>query len=291
MNGSSIVRHAVRRIACVVSCAAVLAALGAPAVASALTALPEYVCYLEAGTLYHALPHGSEGRAILAPESIPGGSAGLDPPIAIVAYSWAADGASIGILAQGTASGLYREFVCDQQGKDLKAITEPSAARPTTFASGAAVDPPLDAAANWPDGADGGATIRPDGDPPVPQVFLSSKGDPPVRLGPDEVRGRACSRVSISPGKRYVVYDVEKPGGGSEVWVTSADTRRDYFLATANGSRGAWQPYYRPGKAGGSGTGTTGLGRGLCPAPLGVIGLAGLGGAAGAGRRRRRQAR
>lgn len=254
--------------------------------ASALAALPERACYLEAGTLYERLPGGSEAGVVLEPTGIPTGAVGLDPPAEIVAYSWAADGASIGILAHGTTSDLFREFVYDWQAKKYKAVSASSEARPATFQDGSPVDPPADESATSPDGG-AVATIRPDGDPPTSQVFLTLEGGSAVRIGPEEVRGRACSHVSFSPGGRYVVYDVVKPDGGSEVWATTVG-RTDSFLMSANGSRGAWQPYYRPGNTGGSGTGTAGTGRKACPGPFGILGLAGVGAAGGVYRRRRR---
>jgi hypothetical protein len=286
MFGLEVARRIARCIAGFAAAATILLALAAPASATALSSLPERATYIETGTVYVCMPFSPDAQVLIAPTLVPGGSAGLEPPVEIVAYSWAADGASIDLLVRGTTSGLYREFNYDLETTSLAAVAGPSPTRPATFSDGSPVDPAPDAPARSPDGGDA-ASIRPGGDPSAPQVFLSMAGGAAVRIGPEEVRGRACSRVSFSAGGRYVIYDVSKPDGGSEVWVTTVGQKRaDSFLISASGSNGAWQPYYRPGSAGGSTS--SGTGRKACPGPFGLLGLAGVGAAGGAYRRRRR---
>jgi hypothetical protein len=273
-----------------VATAAAAVAIGAGAVAPprtarALVPLPEYVCWLAGGAVHRALPFSAEATpALVEPAVIPPGSAsGLEPPIRLVAFSWAPDGTYVSLLAQSGATGAYREFMFDTRSGDVTATAAASAAKPARFlGSGGVVDPSPEALAKSPDGKMT-ALIKPDGPSRTPQVFLGIGTAAPVRIGPEEVRGRACSRVAFSPGSRYVAYEVAKPGSGSEVWITVVGGKQQSFRVSSDGARPAWQPYYRPGSTGASGSGATGTTSGgssfgfCCGIPFAALALGLLG--------------
>lgn len=260
------------RIAVVVLATVALALLLPLGIAAGLTPLPDYLSYIEDGGVWAKLPSGQDAVPYVAPEAIPAGADGLEPPAEVVAFRWASDGTSMALLARSTKTLEYREFSFDRQAKTVKTAAGASSERPKTYADGTPVDV-SEAPAKAPFG---GATARlmRNGDPSVMQVFVEYPGKGPIIVSAPEVRDRDCSHLSYSASGNYLAYQVRWSKSRNDVWASTSDGRYSWQVAT-EAVLPAFVPPYRPGGTGGPGA-TSGGGPG-CPALSLLFGLTAIG--------------
>jgi hypothetical protein len=247
--------------------------------AHGLSPLPDYVTYVQDGGVWGRLPFGQDRIAWVTPDQVPVGASGLEPPVEVVAFRWAADGSKMSLVAKSAGTGSYREFAYGREAKTVTPVGVAVNERPKAYADGTPVE--VDVTEAQAPFGDATARLMLNGNPSRMQVFIEYPGTPPVIVSAPEVRDRDCSHLSYSPSGSYLAYAVSRPKGGTDVWVSTPNGRYSGLIATEAVSP-AFVPPLRTAGGGTATTGTPGGGSGsgggfACPALSWLFGLTILG--------------